>query len=154
MNEHEIEMLEAYVGNDSVEYYKKVFGELDTGKKWSWNWSAFFFGFSFAIYRNNSLAALVFFILPILSALFAVVLGGLIAILGFVLQGGFMNWFLYIRYKKLKTKLEKKYEDKEKRIASMKKSSRKLPIFAFMSLQIYLALIFFSFVSILSFISK
>ncbi len=155
MQEYEKKMLLAYTGLDSYEYYQKVFEKLESGKKWSWNWSAFFFGFSFMVLRNNSLGGILFLLLGLFNAIVVPFLAkyvysvveynehsvflalSFILLLRFIvwlLEGGFANVFLLKRYKDLKAKFEKKYEDEDKRLNAMEKAGKLYYIFASISL--------------------
>jgi len=118
-NTYEDRMIAAFVGKpEKVEYYRSAFYlyNKDGAEKmrWKWSWWAFFGNLWYFLYRKAYLAALVAFILSIVFGI--VHFGGLIFS---ILVGGFGVYFVYKKYKDLKSEIEAQTEDEDERIKLM-----------------------------------
>jgi hypothetical protein len=117
---YEDRMLAAWVGKpDKFLFYKMAFQKFSIGgvERFAvvWSWWAFFFTFWFFLYRKAYIAALVAFVLAILTA-FIPIIGPLAFMIG---MGMSAVYFLYKHYKNLKLKIEWMTDDEDKRLEYM-----------------------------------
>ncbi|MEO1927253.1 MAG: hypothetical protein ABGX26_01000 [Nautiliaceae bacterium] len=121
--DYEDRMLEAFIQTPKkFKWYKEAFSKFNiNGIKrvaWVWSWWAFFGGgFWYLLYRKAYLAA-------VLSFIIVVVLNAILPFWGpmafYILMGGYSVYFVYKKYLSLKSKIESKIEDEEKRIETMR----------------------------------
>ena len=119
MNEYDKKMIEAFIQKpEKTKWYIDAFGKFNVNGidrvAWVWSWWAFGGGIFYLLYRKAYLGALIFFLANLVSSI--VPLGG---ILIWILQGGFSVYFVYLKYKNLKTQIESQIEDENERIRTM-----------------------------------
>jgi len=121
MDNYEESMLKAFINKpEKYDWYKKSFSKFDINgvpnMKWNWSWWSFFGVSSFLLYRKAYLAALIVFIVTVVTAPIPFI-GLIIAIL----VGGYGTYFIYKRYLKKKLEIESNITDKNERILAMEK---------------------------------
>jgi len=116
----ESEAIEAYINKpESVEYYKKAFEKYQVAGidqfRWNWSWWAFGGGMFYLLYRKLYIEAFAYFLIFML-------LGSLpfISLILWVISGGVLPYFVYKRYKKMKTLVETNLNDKDRQIAALR----------------------------------
>jgi len=119
-SDYEEKMLDAFVQKpDKLYWYKRAFAKYNFNGMdkiaWNWSWWAFFGGFWFLLYRKAYLPALALFGLSIIAG-FIPIVGPLILA---VLTGGYGTYFIYKKYKDLKTQIEATEKDEKRRIEAM-----------------------------------
>jgi len=121
MDNYEEEMLKAFVGKqEKYEWYKKSFAKFDINgipnMKWNWSWWSFLGGSAFLLYRKAYLAALIVFVISIITSMIPIV--GLILA---IIVGGYGTYFIYKRYIEKKLEIESKIPSDNERILAMQK---------------------------------
>ncbi len=150
--EYENKMLEAFIQKPEVfQWYKRAFSKYNiNGIKrmaWVWSWWAFGGGIFYLLYRKTYLAALLIFLVSVITSKIP-----FIGILISIFLGGFGVYFVYLKYQKIKQDIETTIKDNEKRIETMQQLGGYnnwaiwiggiLSIIAMISLILYFAVLF------------
>jgi len=120
IEDYDYKMIEAYIDKDDVtDWYVNAFKKFNVNGfevlKWNWSWWAFFGNIFYLLYRKAYLASFVVLVLTFLVG--ALPFGHLILS---ILTGGFAPYFVYKTYKEKKDEVEKKLDDENQRIESIK----------------------------------
>ena len=112
---YEDRMLAAFVGKpEKFAFYKRAFSNYNVNGverfKWIWSWWAFLGNWAFLVYRKVYLWAAIFFILNLIPY---------INVISWIVLGGTGIYFVYQRYKKLKSEIENMTQDEDERLKMM-----------------------------------
>ncbi|MDD2840608.1 MAG: DUF2628 domain-containing protein [Rickettsiales bacterium] len=122
LDSYEDKMLMAFVEKEKkFNWYKNTFARYNINGidkfAWRWSWWAFFGGFFYLFYRKAYFYGLIYLILSIIFAFNEST--SLISFILYVVAGGVSPYFVYLKYKKDKEKIEKVIKDEKIRIETM-----------------------------------
>lgn len=113
-------MLYAFVGKSSkFNWYKKAFAKYNINgiekSAWNWSWYAFFFNFFYLLYRKvYAISGVIFFFYLIFGSI-----GGVFGLILNFIFGGYLPYFVYKKYIKIKKDIEEHISDENMRIETM-----------------------------------
>lgn len=122
---YEDKMLMAFVQKEKkFNWYKETFSKYNVNGidrfAWRWSWWAFSCGYIYLIYRKAYLYALFYFALSIALSFTTSPAIAIFSIILTISSGGILPYFVYLKYKKDKEKIEKTIEDEDVRIETMR----------------------------------
>lgn len=115
----ESEAIKAYIGTPkSEEYYQKAFAKYSVAGvdqfAWNWSWWALGGGMFYLLYRKLYLEALGYFVLFMVIGAFPFA-----SLLLWIASGGVLPYFVYKRYKKIKTQVEANLHSPQEQLAAL-----------------------------------
>jgi hypothetical protein len=123
---YEDRMLKAFAGSDELFYkYKKMFANFSINGidrfTLTWNWWSFLFSAIYSLYKKLFVFALFQFLITFICKFIlpAQLFMGVSYIINWGMAPATVNFFIYKRYKKIKTEIENNIQDEQTRVETM-----------------------------------